>query len=425
MRILAAHKYYWPKAGAETYLLGLERLLAAAGHEVVPFAMADPNNRPTPWAKHFVSHVEFRGRRDWWGDLGRAARVVYSREARAKMAALLAEAPPDVAHLHNIAHQLSPSILDALAERGVPIVQTIHDYKPLCPVYTFRSRGEVCERCKGGRFWQVAARRCNAGSLPLSMTNMIEAYVHAARGSYDRVHVFHCPSLFVFAKMLEFGVPRERLAFVPHFVDAAAFTPAFGGGRYALFAGRLAEEKGVTTLLEAHARTPGLELVIAGEGPLRASLEAALTPEQRGRVRFAGHLTGAAFDEAWAGASCLVLPSTWYEVRPMVIHEAYARGKAVVSTRLGSIPEIVEDGVTGRLVPPGEPAALGEAMDELVRDDARAAAMGRAGRDLVERAYGPAKHLEGVLGLYAQAQAIARGGRAEGTARAATPGRAA
>jgi len=404
MRVLAAHKYYWPKAGAETYLFALERLLTEAGHEVVPFAMADPANRPTPWAKHFVSPVEFRGRRGP-GDLARAARVVYSLEARRKMAALLREAPPDVAHLHNIAHQLSPSILDALAARRVPIVQTMHDYKLLCPVYTFRSRGETCERCRGGHFWHVVERRCNAGSLPLSAVNMVEAYVHALRRTYDRVHVFHCPSLFVLAKMLEFGVPRERLAFVPHFVDARAFTPAFGGGRYAFVAGRLAEEKGVDVLLAAHALVPGLELVIAGDGPRRAALEASLGEGQKGRVRFAGHLTGAAFDEAWAGAACLVLPSTWYEVRPMAIHEAYARGKPVVSSRLGSIPEIVEDGITGRLVPPGDPVALGEAMKELVDDRPRAEAMGRAGRALVESRYGPVRHLESMLSVYAQAAA--------------------
>ncbi len=414
MRILAAHKYGWAKAGAETYLFALERLLVAAGHEVVPFAMHDPRNRPTPWSRFFVSPVEFRGRRDWLADLGRAARVIYGREARAKMAALLAEAPPDVAHLHNIAHQLSPSILDALAARDVPVVQTIHDYKLLCPVYTFRSRGETCERCRGGQYWHALARRCNGGSLPLSATSMAEAYVHAWRGSYDRVHVFHCPSLFVFAKMLEFGIARERLAFVPHFVDAAAFTPVHGGGDYAFFAGRLAEEKGVRTLLAAHAAAPGLELVIAGDGPLRGEMEAALTDEQRGRVRFLGHLTGDAFDAAWAGAACLVLPSTWYEVRPMAIHEAYARGKAVVSTRIGSIPEIVEDGVTGRLVPPDDVAALAGAMRELVTDRARADAMGRAGRALVEREYGPARHLAAMLDVYAQARRIARGAAAAG-----------
>ena len=403
MKILMAHKFYWPKAGAEAYVLRLTRLLEERGHTVIPFAMEHPNNLATPYAKHFVSRVEFRGRRNPFTDLGRAARVIYSPEAKAKLARLLREEPVDVAHLHNVAHQLSPSILAPLARAGVPIVQTMHDYKLVCPVYTFRSQGEVCERCKGGRFYETVLRRCNAGSLPLSLTSAAEAYVRRMFHSYRRVHVFHCPSLFVMAKLQEHGIARERLAFVPHFVDAQAYAPAFGGGDYALYAGRLSEEKGLVTLLEAHRVTHGLRLVIAGDGPMRARLEALATPEQRTRLTFAGHLEGADYDRAWAGAACLVLPSEWYEVRPMVIHEACARGKAVVTTRLGSIPEIVEDGVTGLLVPPADPTALGAAMKSLVDEPARAEAMGRAGRALVSALYGPDRHVEAMLDVYAQA----------------------
>ena len=403
MKILMAHKFHWPKAGAENYVLRLTRLLEDQGHTVIPFAMEHPNNLPTPYAKHFVSRVEFRGKRNPYTDLGRAARVIYSREARSKLARLLREEPVDVAHLHNIAHQLSPSILGPLAKAGVPIVQTMHDYKLVCPVYTFRSQGEVCERCKGGHYWNAALRRCNAGSWPLSLTSAAEAFVHRALKSYRRVHVFHCPSLFLMAKLMEHGVPRERLAFVPHFVDSAAYAPTPGGGRYALFAGRLSEEKGLFTLIEAHRLTPGLELVIAGDGPLRAALEARVTPEQRARLTFAGHLNGDDYDRAWAGAACLVLPSEWYEVRPMVIHEACARGKAVVTTRLGSMPEIVEEGVTGLLVPPGDAKALGAALVALVSDPARAEVMGRAGRAMVSALYDPARHLAAMLDIYAQA----------------------
>jgi glycosyltransferase involved in cell wall biosynthesis len=403
VKILMAHKFHWPKAGAENYVLRLARLLEDQGHTVIPFAMEHPNNLPTPYAKHFVSRVEFRGRRNLFTDLGRAARVIYSREARSKLARLLREEPVDVAHLHNIAHQLSPSILGPLAKAGVPIVQTMHDYKLVCPVYTFRSQGEVCERCKGGHYWNAALRRCNAGSWPLSLTSAAEAFVHRTLQSYRRVHVFHCPSLFLMAKLMEHGVPRERLAFVPHFVDASAYTPTPGGGRYALFAGRLSEEKGLFTLLEAHRVTPGLELVIAGDGPLRKALEARVTPEQRARLTFAGHLNGEDYDRAWAGAACLVLPSEWYEVRPMVIHEACARGKAVVTTRLGSMPEIVEDGVTGLLVPPGNAPALGAALLGLVTDPARAEAMGKAGRAMVSALYDPARHVAAMLDVYAQA----------------------
>ena len=398
-----AHKFYYEKAGAEAYVLRLTRLLEAAGHTVIPFAMRHPANLPSPYAKHFVSQVEFRGRRNLFTDVGRAARVIWSTEARAKLEGLLREEKIDVAHLHNIAHQLSPSILGPLARRSIPIVQTMHDYKLLCPVYTFRSRGEVCERCKAGRYWNAVVRRCNADSLPLSLTSAAEAAVHRALHSYRHVHVFHCPSLFEMSKMLEHGVPRERLAFVPHFVDASAYVPSFGGGTYALFAGRLSEEKGLFTLLEAHRRTPGLRLVIAGDGPLREALEARVSGEQRERLTFAGHLSGEAYDRAWAEAACLVLPSEWYEVRPMVIHEASARGKAVVTTRLGTIPEIVEDGVTGLLVPPGAPDALGKAMLSLVDDPPRAGAMGRAGRAAMETLYSPHAHLAAMLDVYAQA----------------------
>ena len=203
MNVLMAHKFWWPKAGAEAYVLRLTRLLEAAGHTVVPFAMAHPNNLPTPYAQYFVSEVEFRGRRNPFTDLGRAARVLWSREAEAQLARLLATTPIDVAHLHNIAHQLSPSILAPLARRGVPIVHTAHDYKLLCPVYTFRSQGEVCERCKGGRYWNAGFRRCNAGSVPLSWTSAAEAALHRAVRSYRRVHVFHVPSLFLQAKLIE------------------------------------------------------------------------------------------------------------------------------------------------------------------------------------------------------------------------------
>ncbi len=403
MNILMAHKYWWPKAGAEAYVLRLTRLLEAAGHTVIPFAMAHPNNLPTPYARYFPSEVEFRGRRDPLKDLGRAARVLWSRESAARLTQLLQDTPVDVAHLHNIAHQLSPSILWPLARRGIPIVHTAHDYKLLCPVYTFRSQGEVCERCKGGRYWNAARRRCNAGSLPLSLTSAAEAALHRALGSYDRVHVFHAPSLFLMAKLIEHGIARERIAFVPHFVDAAAYRPAPPTGNTALFAGRLSEEKGLFTLLEAHRRAPGVRLVIAGDGPLRAALESRVDAAQRARLTFAGHLAGEAYDRAWSEAACLVLPSEWYEVRPMVIHEAMARGKAVVTTRLGSMPELVEDGRTGLLVPPHDRDALAAALTALTGDPARAAAMGARGRAVVERLYRPAEHVAAMLDVYAQA----------------------
>jgi glycosyltransferase involved in cell wall biosynthesis len=402
VRVVNANKFYFHKGGAETAYFETARLLEEHGHEVVPFAMRHPENEPTPWSRFFPSRVEFRAPGGPASRLARAARVIWSREARDRMRELLAEARPDLVHLHNIAHQLSPSILEPVRDAGLPAVQSLHDYKLTCPTYLHRTwAGEICERCKGGRFVQCVIHRCNAGSVSMSLVNAVEAYWHGARHSYDAVDLFLCPSAFQYAKCLEFGVPAERLALVPHFVYASDFAARFEPGEHALFAGRLSSEKGVGTLLDAVATVPGLRLVLAGEGPDRAALEARAAALGLGeRVRFAGYLRGADYEAAWREAAFLVLPSECYEVRPMVIHEAYARGKPVVATRIGSIPEIVSEGVTGLLVKPGDAGALAATLAEMVREPRRLVEMGRAARALAECELGPDRHWQALRAAY-------------------------
>ena len=402
MRVVNANKFYYHKGGAETAYFQTARLLQEHGHEVVPFAMQHPENEPTPWSRFFPSQVEFRAPGGPASRLARAARVIWSGEAKDRMRDLIAEARPDLVHLHNIAHQLSPSILEPIKDAGLPVVQSLHDYKLTCPTYLHRTpEGEICERCKGGRYQQCVIHRCNANSLSMSVVNAVEASFHAARHSYDTVDLFLCPSAFQYAKCLEFGVPAERLTLVPHFVYASDYTPRFEPGDHALFAGRLSGEKGVATLLEAVAAVPGLRLVLAGEGPDRAALEArARQLNIADRVRFAGYLHGEDYESVWRDAAFLVLPSECYEVRPMVIHEAYARGKPVVTTRIGSIPEIVSEGVTGLLVKPGEATALAQSMAEMARDPRRRVEMGRAARQYAERELGPDRHWPALCAAY-------------------------
>jgi glycosyltransferase involved in cell wall biosynthesis len=402
MRVVNANKFYYRKGGAETAYFQTARLLEEHGHEVVPFAMQHPENEPTPWARFFPSRVEFRAPGGAASRIARAARVIWSSEARDDMRALLAEARPDLVHLHNIAHQLSPSILEPVKDAGLPAVQSLHDYKLTCPTYLHRTpAGEICERCKGGRYLECVVHRCNAGSTSMSLVNAVEAYWHAARHSYDTVDLFLCPSAFQYAKCLEFGVPAERLALVPHFVYASDYAPRFEPGEHALFAGRLSSEKGVGTLLDAVARVPGLRLVLAGEGPDRAALEERSRTLGLGeRVRFAGYLRGADYEAAWREAAFLVLPSECWEVRPMVIHEAYARGKPVVATRIGSIPEIVSEDMTGLLVAPGDATALAAALADMSREPERRVEMGRAARAYAERELGPERHWQALRAAY-------------------------
>jgi glycosyltransferase involved in cell wall biosynthesis len=410
MRVLNVNKFYYRRAGAETAYFNLARLLESRGHEVVPFAMQHPQNEATPWDRFFPSPVEFRTRGSLVEKTRRAARVIYSRESRNRLRALLREAKPDIAHLHNIAHQLSPSILDALGEADVPVVQTLHDYKLTCPVYTHRTGGQICERCKGGRYYHCTLHRCNGHNLAMSLTNTLEMTWHRMRRSYDGVDVFLCPSRFLLAKCREHGVSRERLALVPHYVFGEDYTPHPSPGDYALYAGRLADEKGLWTLLGAHAGEPTSSLVLAGDGPMREALEAFVRRNGLSeRTRFTGHLVGEDYDRVWREAAFLVLPSEWFEVRPMVIHESYARGKPVVTTKIGTIPEIVRPGETGLLVPPNDEAALGKAMAEMLADPQRLERMGRQARAYVETELTPENHATALEAAYRTA--LGRHGR--------------
>jgi glycosyltransferase involved in cell wall biosynthesis len=415
MTILLANKFHFLKGGSERYYFDLARSLEAAGHRVVPFAMRHASNEPTPYARHFVSEVSFEGDGRPRERLRRAARVLYSVEARSRMARLVEEERPDVAHLHNIAHQLSPSILEALSVRGVPIVQTLHDYKLACPTYLFLAHGRPCERCIGGRFHHAARLRCNRDSFVASLVNTVEMYLHAMLGTYDRVDRFLCPSRFLLDKMREAGIEERRLVHMPYFVFASDYRPSPIKSGHAVYLGRLSREKGLVTLLRAVALAPNVRLVVLGDGGMRPELESLATALGIGsRVTFAGMKFGEEMHALVRDARFTVIPSEWYENLPYAALESFALGTAAVASRIGGLPELVRDGETGLTFAPGDASALAEAMEALWNDPAASAVMGRNARDLIEREYDAPAHLERILALYAGLGALPAGRPAGG-----------
>ena len=410
LRILHVNKFLYRRGGAESYMEDLAGLQAAAGHEVAFFGMRHPQNPRLPYERHFPSYVEFgepgipTGRR-----LQAAGRMLHSRSAARGVAAIADEFRPDVAHLHNVYHQLSPSILRPLAARGVPIVMTLHDYKLACPSYQFLDHGEVCEACLGGHFWHAAARRCKDGSLSASALLAVESYAHSITGAYRPVGRFICPSRFLARKMAEAGVFPDRMRHVGHFVDAGAAPVKEAPGGPILYAGRLSHEKGVDVLIDAVARV-GLEteVVVAGDGPARPALEARAAAAAPGRVRFLGRVAKDEVQRLMATALVTVLPSRWHENQPMVVIESFAAGTPVVGTTLGGIPELVEDGVTGATVPPNDPVRLAGALESLARDPGRAMSMGVLARRRVRDEFSPERHLERIHAVYEEAGAVRR-----------------
>ena len=406
MRILHVNKFLYRRGGAEGYMFDLAALQRAAGHEVEHFGMSHPENEPMRYADLFPSRVEFEPPPP--GVAGKArgvGRMLWSTTARRGIEAVLDDLRPDVVHLHNVYHQLSPSVLAPLRRRGIAAVMTLHDYKLACPTYRFLDHGRPCEACLAHRFWEPLRRRCNGGSLGASAANAVEMSLHTAAKAYGPVGVFACPSRFLETQMRRGRVFPERLRWIPNFVDVASVAPATapGGGR-AVYAGRLSDEKGVDTFVEAVAATPGLEADVAGDGPARPALEAlADRLGVAGRIAFHGRLPLDGVHDILRAASVAVCPSRWYENQPLAVLEAFACRVPVIGTGLGGIPELIDPGVDGEIVPPNDPAALADALRRLTVDPAHAHAMGAAGRAKVERAFSSELHLARLWGLYDEA----------------------
>jgi glycosyltransferase involved in cell wall biosynthesis len=404
MRVLHVNKFLYRRGGAEAYMLDVAARQAAAGHEVELFGMTHPENAPQRFSAHFPRFVQLEPpppglhRR-----VAATARMVWSPAARRGMEEVVRAFRPDVVHLHNIYHQLSPSVLRPLAELGVPAVMTLHDYKLTCPSYLLLDHGKVCEACLDGRFRHAVARRCKDGSLGASAVLALESAVHRRAGAYDPVGVFICPSRFLAARMAAGGVYPDRLRVLAGFVDAAGVVPKAAPGGPVVYAGRLSAEKGVDVLVQALAGLPAATLEVAGDGPERPALEALAAARAPGRVRFLGRLARDRLLELVRSAAVVAVPSRCHENQPMAVLEAFACGVPVVASDLGGLPELVEPGRYGEIVPADDPGRLAAALAALLADPGRALAMGRAARALVERSFTPERHLQGLEDLYGRA----------------------
>lgn len=406
MRVLQVNKFFFPNAGAETAFFQTRALLEASGHEVVDFAMEDPRNVPSPTARHFAPNRSYADGGSKLKRIGDAASSVYSPGARKALAGLLDEVQVDVAHLHNIYHQLTFSLVDELHKRGIPTVLTLHDWKIACPSYTLFLDGEPCRRCVSKTVPLPAVRhRCVKGSLAGSVLGAAETSLSRVRGSYGRVDRLIAPSRFAAQVASMSGYPAGRIDVIPNFLSQEELDVPFETGQrepVLLFAGRLEASKGIPELLRAFADVPApTRLRIAGEGTLEADVRAAAAADDR--IEFLGRLPREQVYVELGRARALVLPSVWEDNGPMIMLEAQARGCAIVSSDRGGAPEFVRDQQDGLVIDPHDRGALTAALTRIGTEPATAAAWGGSGRLRLEAEHAPSVHLDRLLTTYSQA----------------------
>ncbi|MFT4102337.1 MAG: glycosyltransferase family 4 protein [Burkholderiaceae bacterium] len=401
-RLLNVNSYHYVRGGADAVYFSHAALMEAHGWENGFFSMHYPKNLPTPWSRYFIDELQFGHDYSVGQKIVKAGKVIYSFEAQRKLRQLLADFRPDIAHLHNIYHHFSPSILPVLRKAGVPTVMTAHDLKIACPNNKMLNRIGVCERCKGGNYLETIKNRCVQNSLAASVIVAAEATVHRVLDSYrrnlDRIVV---PSKFFMRKFEQWGWPPEIFTYIPNFIDVDLHEPGYDPGDYFVYVGRLSPEKGIGTLISA-AQRARVRLKIAGTGPLMESFQQMLAGGD-GRIELLGYQTGSRLFDLIRGARALVLPSESYENAPISVLEAFAMGKPVIGAHIAGIPELVRPGESGWLFESGNLAALTDRLVQvLATPDSQIAEMGQSGRRFVERGFNRQKYVESMYKLYAE-----------------------
>ncbi|QID19705.1 glycosyltransferase family 4 protein [Nitrogeniibacter mangrovi] len=395
MRVANINQIHFLRGGVDRYFFALSDLLTHRGHEVAPFCAAHPQNEPSDWSDYFPAAVDFN--RPGPVDL---ARYVFNPQAAAALKRLVRNFSPDVAHLHIYYGQLTASILPVLRQAGVPIVQTLHEYKLICPTYSLFNDGQVCERCPKGGFYQATITRCNRKSLARSALSTVESYVSRWLGNIDRVDHFIAVSDFVRQKMVEYGIAPDRITTVHNFIDCGSIPTSHAPGDYVLYLGRLERIKGLDTLLEAVAPLRHVRVLLVGDGADRDRLAREIEVRELTHVEMLGYRAGPELEALISGAICTVSPSECYETFGLTLIESFARARPVITSGMGGMAEVVADGIDGLVFEPGHAESLRQAIEWMVAHREEAAEMGRAGRAKVEAQFSASVHFEKLAQVY-------------------------
>ena len=395
MRVGIFHNRYQQRGGEDAAVEAEAELLAKGGHEVARFS-ADNADAVSGRAL---------------GALRTALGTRWNPETPKRVARFLAEHPLDVAHVHNFFPVLSPSLHAALAERGVPVVQTLHNYRLLCANGLLLRDGRVCEDCVARGPWNAVRHACYRGSRLGTAVWADMVSHHRAAGTWTRcVDRFTAPSDFLARKLVAAGLPRERIVTLPLAVADPGEPTAPGRG--AVFAGRLSREKGVDLLIDAWRALAerGLRapLEIAGSGPEEEALRRRAAGLEE--VRFLGQLDRAGVQGALRRAAFAVVPSRWYENSPVAALEALACGRAVVVWSGGAAAELIEPGTSGLCFEAPTPESLLRPLSQLLGDAALLAQLGAGARERYLERHTPALALARLESLYSELSAVSRAG---------------
>lgn len=329
--------------------------------------------------------------------------IPYNRQIYQDVVRTIKDERPDVAHIHNVFPLISPSVYAALHESNVPIVQTIHNYRFMCPNGQFFVHGHICEDCLSSNFYSAFKKKCFRNSRMLSAVYAISISRMWRTGVIQKyITKYIALNNFVAEKLLASGIPDRKIEICGNFIEP--LTGSFSNRKgYILFLGRLSAEKGVKTLLTALSKLDNVRLKIAGSGPEENNLKEYAERRCYNNVDFLGHVSGGNKYKLIAEAQCMIVPSEWYENFPVSVMESLSLGTPVIASNIGGLPDMIEHNVTGLLFTPGSANDLAKSIDSLISDPIRITEMSQQAIETAKKIFSPEQHLNQLVDIYQQA----------------------
>lgn len=408
MRIIVANYRYFIAGGPEKYMFKFITAAKKRGIEVMPFSVNNPQNEETPYSKYFAKprskELMYADTKKSLGNLiGMVRATVWNYDAEHRLKKLIRDTKPDAVYILHEVNHLSPSIIRAAKKEGVRVVHRISDFFMFCPKYDFLCENEICEACIHGDYSKALEHRCVKGSKSSTMLRVLAMKLYKATKVFDDVDQYVCTCEFSKGKLIEGGIAADKISCIPTFIDATAITPCYEHDKYFLFLGRMAHQKGTIYAIEAMKYLKDTDYVLKITGTISDSAEDQIIWKYitdyglEEKIVFTGFKHGQELEQLIARSTCIVCPAIWYENMPNSVIEAYAHGKPVVASRIGSLAEFVVDNETGMLFEMKNAADMAEKLKRFVDEEDLSVRLGENARRKCEVIYFEEEHMKKVI----------------------------
>ncbi len=365
MKVLLINKFLYMRGGSETYNFALADALKEKGHEVIFFAMQDDKNVECKQSKFFVSNVDYVGKNGVIAKISAVKNFLYSKEAAEKMEELIKIEKPDIAHIGLIHRQITFSVVEVLKRHHIPVVMTMHDLIFACPNYTMLTNGEVCQECVEGSVINCVRKKCVKGSTPKSILAAYEKKYLLKNKYYDMIDLYITECDFYKKLMEKSKVTTSRIVHRTNFLpinQKYEFNKNYEN--FVLYFGRFSGEKGILTLLEAHKKNDCRhKLVLVGAGTVEDEIKKYISDKELNNIEMPGPIYGDKMEEIIEKARVIIMPSEWYENCPYALLQSIAKGKIVIASETGGLPELIKDSETGFLFEAGNSEELAKKIN--------------------------------------------------------------